>query len=220
MKYHILKYSSDPPEVGDFPQCDISKNINPWDPDGIYNVRPHKFPDFVPKVELELNPKARWTDFLSTVGANHGFMVTHRLKQILEEHRLPPCAFYPIKVHSKDGTRDYFWFHFMSSDFWKWIDRKKSKLYLRSILPDKRKDIIDEADLFLSPEELVNLSRNIPRMTDFYWEELYFNPTFPNLDIVKIPSPGLNIIMSEKLLKTFQEAGITGYEIKDFCVQE
>ena len=64
-----------------------------------------------------------------------GYIVSERVKEIFEKHNLPSHAFYPAKIHSGDLSKDYYWFHFFNNDFWNWVDREKSKLYLWSIFP-------------------------------------------------------------------------------------
>jgi len=97
------------------------------------------------------------------------------------------------------------------------VDQDRSKLFLRHLFPDKRSQILGEADLSLSTEGLVDLSRNRPRMTGYYWEKLVFNENFPDLDFFKTLLPSFNIVISQRLLNAFEESGITGYETKDFC---
>ncbi|WP_411029333.1 hypothetical protein [Spongiimicrobium sp. 3-5] len=220
MRYFKLRFSTEPSIVGEYPQCNPKKDVDPEGTNGYRLVRWNSFPDFLPHVELELNPKARWTDFLSSVGPNHGFIISSDLKQIIEQYELPSRAFYPIKVHSKMETKDYFWFHFINNEFWDWVDKKETKLYLRSILPDERDKIIEEANLDNDLEGFMEMARSKPSLTNYYWERLVFNNDFPNLDFFTTLFPSMHSIVSQRLINAFESAGITGYETKDFSVHE
>ncbi len=216
MKYLEFGCSTEPSVIGEYPQCSLKKGVDLWAENGYTMVRWNEFPDFVPYVELVLNSKAKWTDILSSV-VGHGFIINNRVKSILEGHNLPARAFYPVKVHSGDSSRDYYWFHYINNDFWDWVDQDRSKLFLRHLFPDKRSQVLGEADLSLSTEGLVDLSRNKPRLTDYYWEKLVLNNNFPDLDFFRTLFPSRHTVISQRLLNAFEESGITGYETKDFC---
>ncbi|AEM71580.1 MULTISPECIES: imm11 family protein [Flagellimonas] len=220
MKYSKFSHSTEISQIGIFPQCELSRNVNPRAPDGIYNVPYNEFPDFIPRVEFDLAPKAKWTDIMTSGALSHGYIVSERVKEIFEKHNLPSHAFYPAKIHSGDLSKDYYWFHFFNNDFWNWVDREKSELYLRSIFPEERDDIIMEANLKKDNEGFMEMARNKPSLTDYYWEKLVFNESFPDLDIFTTLSPSMHDVISNRLLTGLEDVGITGYEVKDFCIEE
>nr|WP_293301514.1 DUF1629 domain-containing protein [Allomuricauda sp.] len=220
MKYYEFSHSTELSEIGDFPQCEISRKINPRAPDGIYNLKHNEFPNFTPKIELVLLSKAKWTDVMLSGGMGHRLLVSQKAKNILERHKLPSSAFYQAKIHSGKSSRDYFWFHFINPDFWDWVDREESKLCLRSILPDEKDKIIEEVNLDNDIEGFMAMTRAKPRLTDYYWERLVFNENFPNLDFFRTLLPSMHTLISQRLKDVFENAEITGYETKDFCVHE
>ena len=67
---------------------------------------------------LEISPKAKLTDFLSVTGLLRGFIVSDKVKTILEKYNLPNCKFYNVIVHqpvkeTKSIIKfNYWWFYF------------------------------------------------------------------------------------------------------------
>lgn len=66
----------------------------------------------------------------------------------------------------------------------------------------------------------MEMARNKPSLTDYYWEKLVFNESFPDLDIFTTLSPSMHDVISNRLLTGLEDVGITGYEVKDFCIEE
>ncbi len=101
-------------------------------------MHPFELPDYQPEMEFILEKKAKWTDMVSSVAPGFGFVINEKVKKIFEEFMLPPHVFYPINICSKKEVRLYYWFHFVTTGFWDWVDREQSVLSLRSILPNER----------------------------------------------------------------------------------
>ncbi|MGB3145715.1 MAG: hypothetical protein WBB24_16570 [Maribacter sp.] len=217
MNYCKFQNSTDIKEIGDFPQSDMAKFYDPKAHDSFWNVKYTEFPDFVPNLQFKLNPRAKTTDIVSAVGLSHGFVVNDSVRLLLKKFKLPEHAFYPLKLFTKNSTLDYFWFHFICNDFWEWIDMENSKLYLRSILPDRRSEILEEINLIKASTELVSIFNNRPRLTDFYWDKIIFNRNFPKFDIFSLSSPSLHVLISEDLNVSFKTNNISGYEVSELC---
>lgn len=217
MDYYIFQNSTEPKEIGLFPQAEIARTVDTNAFDCPWNVKAHEFPDFVPQLEFILNRGALLTDIVSTVGINHGFVVNDRVRSILKDHKLPEHAFYPLKLYWGKNIFEYYWFHFINRNFWDWIDKERSKLYLRSILPSKREIILDEVNLQQSDSEFILMDNNRPRLTGYYWDKVVFNHQFPKFDIFSMPNITSNTMISESLYHNLLQNKIIGFEIKELC---
>jgi hypothetical protein len=195
----------------------MAKFYDPKASDSFWNVKHHEFPDFVPNLQFKLTRRAKATDIVSAVGLGHGFIVDDSVRLLLKKLKLPEYAFYPLKLFTKNSTLDYFWFHFICNDFWEWIDKENSKLYLRSILPDRRSEILEEINLIKASFEFVSIFNNRPRLTDLYWDKIIFNDKFPKLDILTTPRPSSHVLISEDLNASFKTNNISGYEVSELC---
>lgn len=216
MEFYKFKTSTNHRVIGVFPQCDPAPTVNPNDSDSYRFVVYDKFPNFIPRVELKMNPNSKWTDILSIVGPSHGNIVNYKVKVLLEKHSLTANAFYPITVHENGLKKEYYWFHAINNDFWDWVDKEQSSLLLRSILPDERHKVLGKADLYLGKEGLVELARSKPRLTDYYWDKLVLANNFPDLDFFTTLFPSRHTVISENLLKSLRAAKTTGYETEPF----
>ena len=127
MKYFEIDWDYDNLDViGHYPQTSLKKGYNPRLPDSHRQVKPHSFPDFIPNLELELHDKAYPTDYIQKF-VSFGMVVNTKFKNILKQFKLPPHAFYPIKVYHKGALLEYFWFHYAINDFFSWLDKEESK---------------------------------------------------------------------------------------------
>jgi len=71
-----------------------------------------KFPDFVPNLDhFVVNGKAKLTDLLSVATLHGGFLISEKLKSVLENFKLPPHKFYDAKVFYKKQFHSYYWMH-------------------------------------------------------------------------------------------------------------
>ncbi len=180
MNYFNFKKSAESSEIGVFPQSRIYTGVNPNDVINVWNVKPFEFPDFLPNLELEMLPRANLTDMISSVAISNGFIVNDKLMSILKGQNLPNHAFYPGKLYTNGFILNYNWFHFMSDGFWDWIDKNKSKLSRRSIIPDHREKILDEVNLFKTNFEFVSIANSAPSLQDIIGISWFLMKIFQN----------------------------------------
>jgi len=116
--HYTLKLSSDTCIIGsEYPQ--IQKMKPGYDYEGICSVYKlgrcyQALPDFVPDLDgFVLHSRAKLTDFLSNVFSSpQGFIISERVKNILQDFKLPLHDFYSIKLYHKKKTIDnYYWLH-------------------------------------------------------------------------------------------------------------
>uniref|UniRef100_UPI000555B3CD hypothetical protein n=1 Tax=Aquimarina pacifica TaxID=1296415 RepID=UPI000555B3CD len=124
--YYTISRSHNLKEIGYYPQTSIAKGYNPVLYDGHRNVKVNEFPDFIPNYELDLHSKAKPTSFIHHSVANFGWVINGRLKDIMESYNLLDHHFYKMKLHHNGITLNYFWFHYIVRDFWKYLDKEKS----------------------------------------------------------------------------------------------
>lgn len=214
MKYYKINWDYDNLKIiGHYPQLTLKKGYNPGPPNGHWEVHPHEFPDFVPNLELTLHKKAKATDFLENY-VSFGMLINNKFKEILKGFKLPPQAFYPIKVYHKGELIEYYWFHYIVKDFWEWIDKDKSK----AVITDNKKNfiVVKEVNLKLSVKKIRELEDNLPYYQNMKWEKIVFKKGFPKYDVYKTQHIDYIIVISERLLNVLQEAGMTGFEVELF----
>ena len=213
MKYYSISWDYDNLEViGHYPQTSLKKGYNPRLPDSHRQVKPHSFPDFIPNLELELHDKAYPTDYIQKF-VSFGMVVNTKFKNILKQFKLPPHAFYPIKVYHKGALLEYFWFHYAINDFFSWLDKEESKAL---IYDDKNGvyKVISELNLSLSLEEIEKINQKLPWHQHMKWEKIIFKKEFPKYDVYKTRGLDLKNFISERLLNALLDAGMTGFTSK------
>lgn len=88
-----------------------------------------KFPDFEPRFsKIILKKKSRLVDVINDHGAigGYGFVISPKLKGILEKYRLTPTRFYPVIVLHDNTEYDYYWMQNLTIDNLHWIDFSQS----------------------------------------------------------------------------------------------
>lgn len=215
MKYFLIGASDNINVIGHYPQTELRNSYNPSLPNSHRQVHPHNFPEFDPNLELTLHEKAIPTDFIEKSGASFGMIINAKFKNIIEQFNLPPHRFYPIKVFQKGHLLDYYWFHYVVDDFWKYLDKENSKAVIFD--DNKNFEAIQNLSLDLDPEEYKNLEYfELPYNQHLRWEQISFKPDFPNYDLYQTKSFGLDTFLSHKLITALEDAGITGFETKPY----
>lgn len=95
MNYYIATNDEALKVAGYYPQTYISpkKGFDPYLADSFWNVRYNIFPDFTPKLRLDLYKNSIATDCIYGNSVSFGFIVNKRLKDVLSNHNLPPIVF-------------------------------------------------------------------------------------------------------------------------------
>lgn len=179
-------------------------------------------PTFTPSFpKLYVNGE-KLTDVMSdsAIGGT-GFIVSERLKTILETYELCSHRFYFLETYQR-GTQDkmdvnYYWLQIISSNFADWIDYEKSIFY-------RYNDFRDERD-FLSIKNAAQLVEEVARTSKFehqftMYVDLYFTNHFKNYDLFFMR--GLHthnrvysyLIFSETLKNCLESKEVKGLEFK------
>lgn len=200
MNWYSVSVSTDEKVVGKYPQTDgmgLGYNLNA--PNSVWNIPNLKMPDFEPAFDyFLLDKKAKLTDVISTALINaRGFLISNKLKTILDKFHLTKHIYYPVKIlHKKDFITNYYWLHFIednSND----IDFKNSSFELMHPLPFFRTDIIKldgkEADI-ITANRLANpdfklfpkkIKNQRPKNIDFLVFDFLYNPFYVSADLIK-----------------------------------
>ena len=140
MEYYLLSRSHNLKITGFDPQSKPKQGFNPTLPDSFWQVHPFEFPDFQPKLDLEMHRRAMPTNYLHYGGGlTVGILVDKKLKELLELFHLPPHRFYKIRVYQNNKLLDYYWFHYIIDDFWDYVDLEKSSLKVFPFNPEVEK---------------------------------------------------------------------------------
>lgn len=152
MDFFAINTTSNLDIIGYYPQLTFRKGYNPSSPNGYYNVKKDKFPDFSPEYELELDPRAHLVNILPPHPGSNGLLVDEMVRGILKRHCLPPHAFYPMELYHKRNVHRYYWFHYIPDDFWNLLDKENS--YVEKVLFQKGIPKLLEKIPILSKEQI------------------------------------------------------------------
>ncbi len=81
-------------------------------PDSVHKLPYDSLPDFEPNFNtIMIHGHAKLTDLLSSAAIrNTGFLVSRRLRELMEQFMLPSHRFYPVPMtHRKKPVAGYFW---------------------------------------------------------------------------------------------------------------
>lgn len=204
MEYYLL---NDSDNIGKYPQARLKKGYDLYSDISYENVHRGILSDFIPNLEIEIQSKAKPTNYIGAVGPSFGFFCDKKLKLILEKHNLPEHKFYPIKVYHKKELLDYYWFHYIS-DIWNYINLEASTAQIFKKFEFTVEEIIPLPEL----NTIIKYRRSLPRQKQLKVNELILkeNILYDIFNITKIEYIG-NII-SKKLLNNLINEGITGFE--------
>lgn len=185
MSYYIFEAASDTPETGAvYPQA--SGMLSGYDYSSsrsIHKLRDDQLPDFEPDLDsIILEKRAKLTDLVSTVFSSSGFLVSERMKSLLEQFRLPICKFHKAKINYKEKVYDnYFWFQPIG-DLSAFINYRETKFYAKDDF-SKNVEKIEASDLKELREEWAKVGYTKKIVT----EKVIFNNNFDiNLDLFKV----------------------------------
>jgi len=165
-------------------------------------------PDTI-ELEYKLASKAKLTDILSqaAISAN-GLLVNQKVKDILEGFNLMQHRYYPVTVHIKKPTAQYYWLHLVDNSLITFVDFPNSQFY-RTKFSYKEDDItletyqdylkkLDEFGFMCSIEsDSIKLNNNFDRSLDLYMIAPFDSRPY----------------FSEKLWNAFESEGITGIRL-------
>lgn len=221
MEYFIIKPAVDTKETGpEYPQVVFNNplNINP-NPVLIANQ-----PVFgkLPPNDLEFDyfemngKKTKLTDVMSSDLCVNGFILSSRMKLLLEEHNLDTHRFYPVKIkRNGEWITNYYYFH-SASNLPQFVDYEKSKFYVGTLLGDVKYEL----DNISSFDDLIKKNILADKGELIEAKYLYLNSSFPfHLDLFRINAFNFSTFISGRLKDKMKEQNITGidiYEARNF----
>lgn len=213
MKYYNIGRTNEIEVIGFYPQATRTSktgyHIDAFNSEK--NVKSDNFPDFEPNYALDLNPKAKETDFLDSGSLNFGFVVSEKLKELLTGFNLPPHRFYPIHVY--DSHNDYFWFHFITG-IKNYLCLKETEVEIFDIFSFKILDTLR----FGSFDELMERKRKsiLEIGKPMRYKTITLNSNFPKYDLFEVIGAQNFTLISSNLKERLQQEKITGYEIIEY----
>jgi hypothetical protein len=218
MQYYTLTYDVDSEETGHaYPQA-VFKNPKKLEPNPVLLANMAldgaELPSSIlPFDYLELNKGAKLTDLMSSSLRGNGFLISKKLRKIIEESNIKDYQFYDVKLFDKEKEiKGYYYFH--STSFLRdYINYKKSKFYIGDIIRTYIRDLNFTPNSF---DDLQKHQKSLP-----YGEEgvcvkqFYLNPNFPyDLELFRLWAYNYSFFINSKLKETLETKNITGLNIQ------
>lgn len=217
MQYYTLTHAVDTEETGHvFPQVEFDnpKKLNP-NPVLLANMSiKGAYPpdDILPFDYLELNKGAKLTDLMSSPFMN-GFLISEKLKTIFEESNIKDYKIYDVTLfNKKEEVKGYYYFH--SASYLKdYIDYKKSKFFIGTMLKEHIRDLNIE---FTNFEQINTLHKSLPIGKELlYTKYFYLNSNFPyNLDFFQLNVFNYSFFITHRFKEKIEQNNITGVHIQ------
>lgn len=216
MKYYIVDYSLDEAVVGkDYPQAyKFMKGYDGDAPNGIIGLYKYdeEFPDFIPDLDgIMLSGSAKLTDVVSNGYCSDFFIVSEKVKRILEQYTLCPHRFYPLGLYKRKVKYDYYLLHIISL-YVDYVDYPMSSFVEYDILSRRKYGAI----MINSIDELMQKNSELDKDKGVMWavwgDRIVMNEHFDkDTDFFTISRFDSNIYMSERLKNAIEAAGVTGW---------
>lgn len=216
--YYKLKTSVNTNETGPvYPQ--VQKMISGYDynaPNSVYALskQTNSFPDYTPNLDcFVVNAKAKLTDILSVSVVSGGFLISHRLKNILEKFNIATHRYYPAFVSHKRQIHKYYWIHIIS-DNTEYVDYPNSQFFIYqnyqyNIGPI---EILSKDDLILKRKKI---KEDNPGKTITIWSEyITLTEQFILQDLFEIGIFDAGTYVSYSLKNSLELAHISGCDIE------
>lgn len=191
IEYFIFRAACNTLETGSvYPQ--VQKMSPEYDYDSANSVHnlsreTDNIPYFEPNLDYFIvSGKAKLTDLLSVSVMHGGFLISQKLKNLFEQHKLPLHKFYPAKVNFKKEFFQYYWIHIISK-FDYFVDFSKSSFFVYYNFSKNLGciDISSQEELIAKEQRLKNTN---PGKTIAIWAEtIVLKSSFDSsLDLFKI----------------------------------
>ncbi|WP_339870189.1 DUF1629 domain-containing protein [uncultured Algoriphagus sp.] len=212
MTYYSFDTASDTHETGPvFPQIKgMRQGYDFTRANSIHNLNYGQLPGFVPDLNyFSLNDRAKTTDLLSNMISPFGFLLSTKLKEILEKFKLPDHAFYQASVDLANiKLNNYFWF-LPICNLSDQVDYTKTKFYSKDAFNNVEKLIIN------NHEDIVEIKPKIGYTKKIVSENIYFKSGFRlDYDLFMIGGFDFNIYISEDLKSALIKERISGIKLK------
>lgn len=217
MKYFIARDSLDERIVGkDFPQAyKFIKEYNPNAPNALFSLYKYResFPDYIPGLDgIMLSGSAKLTDIVSNGFSGDLFILSDKVKQIIEQYNLCPHRFYPLGLYRRKVKYNYFLLYIVSN-YIDSVECAKTSFVEYNIASGKFFGdvcIKSKEELFQKRDEMKK-ERGISQT--IWGNRIVMNDLFDKtLDFFVISRIDANLYISERLKNNIESAGLTGWE--------
>ncbi|MDP1803207.1 MAG: hypothetical protein Q8L81_17730 [Bacteroidota bacterium] len=217
MEYFILKHAIDTYETGSVDRQIIWTNPKKIEPNPLFIInkaRDGEFPpDFLfPFDYLELNKGAKLSDLMSSQFYN-GFIVSAKLKKLLEESNVKDYKFYDIILYNKEAEiKGYYYFH-SASCLRNYIDYSKSTFFIGEMLGKKIRDLKIKIETY---DDLIKIHKDLPMGHELlYPDKFYLSSRFPfSIDLFRLGAFNYDFFISKRLKEMIESNHVTGVSIK------
>ena len=208
MRYYLIDNDLETKAVGKkYPQVECN---NQW--------YAHAIPDFGPcknkfKLSFNLVKGTKLTDVLSTVSISaSGFIISKRLRTLMENYKLERHEFIPVDIISKDQTYNYYFLHFYGLDMVHCLDYQQSIFHITEF------DIEDlgtmKFDSYESYQKYMKENNKDYSITT-HLEHLVLKEEYNDYDLFSFPLFHNEIFVSERLKQCLEDNHITGFSFEE-----
>lgn len=168
--------------------------------------------DFNPNLNsFVLNYNSKLTDIIFDIGLlpSSGFLLTNKVKIILEKFNLPKHTFYPATIIHREKIYEYYWIQ-ISEELSNFISYEKSTFDLKKNIGWQEWIDIEKCLKFNNVEELILKNKN--KGSSFYNlipEKLYMNKSY---DLYSFNYFSNHLIINYEIKKALDYNGIKGFE--------
>jgi len=210
-----LKNSTEKIGRGGYPQSQeiiLEPGKTVKDSNFIWQIDKSEFPSFSPNTgTLKLMNGSKVTDFISAATISWGFIISKKVKKILENFSLPPIRFYkcPI-IHKGKIIENYFLMHLIC-DLTDKIDFRSSDFYIDDFGDFKEHVEIDDLNDFNT--KIVELNKE-SNFLEIKASKLRFDKDYIlDIDIFQIESISNKTFITKRINDRFIEEKVTGIDI-------
>lgn len=205
-KYYILKPAVGTKETGmAYPAVESYDDYDFDGPRSMHKLKFREFPDFEPDIRFKLAKGAKLCDMMgqATINAN-GFLISEKLKLILEQTNTVPCIFYKATIENKGTIYKYFWVHFVWEDCSNYIDYKNSDFFAKRLSKNLGKVNI------LKEDDILSIRKEFDIATVISYNEIKFVNLNKDLFTINFFT---QIYITEKLKELLDSNHISGIDI-------
>ncbi|MCA6368459.1 MAG: hypothetical protein IM618_15630 [Cytophagales bacterium] len=205
MKYFGINWTDDINQIGFYPQTSINSGTD------IFKNQLNETEVFPQKGLIEINSKAKPTNFLDKSPISKGIIIDKKFLEILERHKLPPYRLHPIKTIYQNRQLEYYWFLF-TSNTQRYIDFNQSKVKIITISTFRE---IGEFEL-TSIEFKNKIASALTFEHSLVIKSIYLKETFPQYDIIDLDKVTPGVFISERLNDELNTQGMTGFVSSEY----
>ncbi|MBL7934577.1 MAG: hypothetical protein JNM51_02060 [Bacteroidia bacterium] len=217
MEYFNIEYSLDSEETGEvYPQA-VFENPLKLEPNPVLRAN-QCFPGELPPDNIPpfnyfiLQNEAKLTDLMRSSLRGNGFLISAKLRELLEKSNVTDYKFYDVKLYKKDvEIKDYYYFH-SACCLSQFVDYPNSEFYIG----DTSKNYIRDLDFVpQNLDDLENLQKQLPYGHELVCVDYFFlKPNFPfNLDFFRIGVFNFDFFITRRFKEKLEQNKITGLSI-------